>query len=56
MQISLIYPWIMAQLKKADKIAVVPVDMAWYDLGSWESICQKQTKDADLHMSDYYDE
>lgn len=33
--------------EKAEKIAVVPVDMAWSDLGSWESIYQKQTKDAD---------
>jgi mannose-1-phosphate guanylyltransferase / mannose-6-phosphate isomerase len=31
--------------EKAEKIAVVPVDMAWSDLGSWESIYQKQTKD-----------
>ena len=27
--------------EKADKVAVVPVDMAWSDLGSWESIYQK---------------
>ena len=32
--------------EKADKVAVVPVDMAWSDLGSWDSIYQKQTKDA----------
>jgi len=27
--------------EKADKVAVVPVDMAWSDLGSWESIYQR---------------
>ncbi len=34
----------------ADKVAVVPVDMAWSDLGSWDSIYQKQTKDADNNV------
>jgi mannose-1-phosphate guanylyltransferase / mannose-6-phosphate isomerase len=32
--------------EKASKVAVVPVDMAWSDLGSWDSIYQKQAKDA----------
>jgi mannose-1-phosphate guanylyltransferase / mannose-6-phosphate isomerase len=36
--------------EKADKVAVVPVDMAWSDLGSWESIYQKQSKDADNNV------
>lgn len=36
--------------EKAEKIAVVPVDMAWSDLGSWDSIYQKQTKDADNNV------
>ena len=36
--------------EKANKVAVVPVDMAWSDLGSWESICQKQDKDADHNV------
>jgi mannose-1-phosphate guanylyltransferase / mannose-6-phosphate isomerase len=36
--------------EKADKVAVVPVDMAWSDLGSWESIYQKQAKDADNNV------
>jgi mannose-1-phosphate guanylyltransferase / mannose-6-phosphate isomerase len=36
--------------EKADKVAVVPVDMAWSDLGSWESIYQKQNKDADNNV------
>jgi len=30
--------------EKADKVAVVPVDMNWSDLGSWESIYQRQPK------------
>lgn len=33
--------------EKAEKIAVVPVDMAWSDLGSWDSIYQKHDKDTD---------
>lgn len=36
--------------EKAEKIAVVPVDIAWSDLGSWESTYQKQTKDADNNV------
>ena len=36
--------------EKADKIAVVPVDMAWSDLGNWDSIYQKQAKDADNNV------
>ena len=36
--------------ENADKVAVVPVDMAWSDLGSWESIYQKQSKDADNNV------
>jgi mannose-1-phosphate guanylyltransferase/mannose-6-phosphate isomerase len=32
--------------EKADKVAVVPVDMAWSDLGSWDSIYQRHQKDA----------
>ena len=31
--------------QQAKKIAVVPVDMAWSDLGSWDSIYAKQAKD-----------
>lgn len=31
--------------EKADKVAVVPVDMAWSDLGSWDSIYQRHAKD-----------
>jgi len=36
--------------EKAEKVAVVPVDMAWSDLGSWESIYQKQDKDTDNNV------
>ncbi len=32
--------------EKADKVAVIPVNMAWSDLGSWDSIYQRQKKDA----------
>ena len=31
--------------EKADQVAVVPVNMAWSDLGSWDSIYQRQKKD-----------
>ena len=34
----------------ADKVAVVPVDMAWSDLGNWESIYQRHRKDADNNV------
>ena len=34
-------------VKHAEKVAVVPVDMAWSDLGSWDSIYSKRIKDAD---------
>ena len=36
--------------EKAEKIAVVPVDMAWSDLGSWDYIYQKHDKDADNNV------
>jgi len=36
--------------EKAQNVAVVPVDMAWSDLGSWDSIYQKQQKDADSNV------
>ncbi|MCB5184109.1 mannose-1-phosphate guanylyltransferase/mannose-6-phosphate isomerase [Methylobacillus gramineus] len=31
----------------AEQVAVVPADMAWSDLGSWDSIYQKNDKNAD---------
>lgn len=31
--------------EKAEKVAVVPVNMAWSDLGSWDSIYERNTKD-----------
>lgn len=33
--------------EKAERVAVVPVDMNWSDLGSWEAIHQNQPKDKD---------
>ena len=37
--------------EKADKVAEVPVDMAWSDLGSWYSIYQKHAKDAQNNVT-----
>ena len=37
--------------EKAEKVAVVPVDMAWSDLGSWDSIYQKHAKDAQNNVT-----
>jgi mannose-1-phosphate guanylyltransferase / mannose-6-phosphate isomerase len=36
--------------EKSDNIAVVPVDMAWSDLGNWESIYQRQTKNTQQNV------
>ena len=33
------------------KVAVVPVDMAWSDLGNWESIYQRHAKDANNNVT-----
>lgn len=38
-------------VKQAEKLAVVPVDMAWSDLGSWDSIYAKQDKDASNNVT-----
>ena len=37
-------------LELADNVAVVPVDMGWSDLGSWESIYQQRGKDVQGNM------
>jgi mannose-1-phosphate guanylyltransferase/mannose-6-phosphate isomerase len=37
-------------LERADNVAVVPVDMGWSDLGSWEALYQQRAKDADGNM------
>jgi mannose-1-phosphate guanylyltransferase/mannose-6-phosphate isomerase len=37
--------------KQAEKIAVVPVDMAWSDLGSWDSIYARHAKDANNNVT-----
>ncbi len=45
--------------EKAEKVAVVPVDMVWSDLGSWDSIYAKNAKDANgnvLHGEVYSDD
>ena len=37
-------------LEMADKVAVVPVEMGWNDLGSWEAIYQERQKDSQGNM------
>ena len=37
--------------EKAEKVAVVPVDMRWSDLGSWESIYQRHAKDVNHNVT-----
>lgn len=36
--------------EKAEKVAVVPVDMGWSDLGSWDSIYQRHVKNAENNV------
>lgn len=38
-------------VEKTAKVAVVPVDMNWSDLGSWESIYQRQAKCSDNNVT-----
>jgi len=38
-------------VKHAEKLAVVPVDMAWSDLGSWDSIYARHDKDANNNVT-----
>lgn len=37
--------------EKVEKVAVVPVDMAWSDLGSWDSIYQRHEKNAENNVT-----
>jgi mannose-1-phosphate guanylyltransferase/mannose-6-phosphate isomerase len=37
-------------LERADNVAVVPVDMGWSDLGSWEALYRQRAKDADGNL------
>ncbi len=37
--------------EKAEKVAVVPVSMAWSDLGSWDSIYQRHEKNAQNNVT-----
>ena len=36
--------------EKANKVAVVPADMSWSDLGNWDSIYQKRKKDTNKNV------
>ena len=36
--------------EKVNKVAVIPVDISWSDLGNWESIFQKRERDADQNV------
>lgn len=38
-------------VKHSEKLAVVPVDMAWSDLGSWDSIYARHDKDASNNVT-----
>ena len=38
-------------VKQDEKVAVVPVDMAWSDLGSWDSIYARHEKDANNNVT-----
>lgn len=38
-------------VKHAEKVAVVPVDMTWSDLGSWDSIYARHEKDANNNVT-----
>lgn len=37
-------------LEHAEQVAVVPVDMGWSDLGSWEALYQQRARDQDGNM------
>lgn len=36
-----------AVMERADNVAVVPVDMGWSDIGSWQALHDRATQDAD---------
>jgi len=40
-----------AVMEKTDKAAVVPMDCAWSDLGSWDSIWSESTQDSDGNVT-----
>jgi mannose-1-phosphate guanylyltransferase/mannose-6-phosphate isomerase len=48
--ISMDYGLAEVLVKQADKVAVVPVDMAWSDLGSWDSIYQRHEKNSENNV------
>jgi mannose-1-phosphate guanylyltransferase/mannose-6-phosphate isomerase len=37
-------------LEHADNVAVVPVDMGWSDIGSWDALYQQRVKDGDGNL------
>lgn len=37
-------------LEKTDRVAVVPMEMGWSDLGTWEAVYQNRDKDPDGNM------
>ena len=39
-----------ALLEKSDRVAVIPVDMEWTDLGSWESLHKVSEKDSEGNL------
>ena len=49
--LSMDYGLVEVLVKQAEKIAVVPVDMAWSDLGSWDSIYTRHEKDANNNVT-----
>lgn len=49
--ISMDYGLAEVLAKQAEKIAVVPVDMAWSDLGSWDSVYAKHAKDNNTNVT-----
>ncbi|NIQ11740.1 MAG: mannose-1-phosphate guanylyltransferase/mannose-6-phosphate isomerase, partial [Gammaproteobacteria bacterium] len=36
-----------ALMEKSDRVAVVPVDMDWSDIGSWQALWDVSAKDTD---------
>ena len=40
----------VAVMERSDRVAVVPVDMGWNDVGSWNALWQVSGKDADANV------
>jgi mannose-1-phosphate guanylyltransferase/mannose-1-phosphate guanylyltransferase/mannose-6-phosphate isomerase len=41
-----------AAMEKADLVAVVPVEMGWSDIGSWDALYEVGAKDAEANLTD----